>query len=194
MKWKIIAAAAFIALAVLLIVDFAYLHFSSNAGIRSLNSESILTQVKQLKDLATVRYSLQRVVGLTEPRGAFGEESILLMVQGEIQAGVNLADLKPGDVTKSGNHVIAIRLPHAKLLNTYINEKQTKLWDRHITWWTPWIPPDPDLEHKARLQALEDLQTTALQMGILTEAQKNAENAICEFLKAFKIEVVFSNT
>lgn len=194
MKWKIIAAVACVVLAVLLAVNFVYLRFSSNSALRSLNSASVVTQIQQLKELVTVRYSLQRVVGLTEPRGAFGEESILLMVQGEIQAGVDLAAMKPGDITRTGNHAVAIRLPAAKLLNAFVDEKQTKVWDRHITWWTPWIPPDPDLEHKARLQALDDLRSAAMRMGILNQAQKNAENAICDFLKAFKIEVSFQTT
>ncbi len=84
-----------------------------------------------------------------------------------------------------------IHLPRSKILASYIDEKQTKVWDRHMTWWTPWIPPDPDLEHKARLRAIDDIQSAAISMGILNEAQKNAENAICDFLKAFHIEVSY---
>lgn len=191
MKWKLIAAAACVALAVVLIVNFAYLHFSSKANLRAWNSTSVVTQIQHLKQLVTVRYSLQRVVGLRETRGAFGEESILLMVQGEAQAGVDLAALKPSDIALSNQRTVAIRLPRAKIFTTYIDEKQTKVWDRHMTWWTPWIPYDPDLEHKARLQAVDDLRSAALNMGILNQAQKNAESAICDFLKALKIEAHF---
>lgn len=191
MRWKILSVVACIALAILLVINFTYLHFSSAARLRVLDSASVVTQVKQLKNLVTVRYSLQRVVGMTEARGAFGEESILLMVQGDVQAGVDLAMLKPEDIVRTGKQAITIHLPHSKLLASYIDEKQTKVWDRHMTWWTPWIPPDPDLEHKARLRAIDDIQSAAISMGILTEAQKNAENAICDFLKAFHIEVSY---
>lgn len=191
MKWKITAAAACIVLAVVLAVNFVYLHFSSKAALRSWSSASVITQIQHLKQLVTVRYSLQRVVGLKEPRGAFGEESILLMVQGEAQAGVDLAALKPSDVALSDNRTVTLRLPGAKIFATYIDEKQTKVWDRHMTWWTPWIPYDPELEHKARLQAIDDLRAAALNMGILNQAQKNAESAICDFLKALKIDVHF---
>lgn len=189
MRWKILAALACLAVAILLVADFAYLHFYSGARLRVLDSASVVTQVKQLKNLVTVRYSLQRVVGVTEPRGAFGEESILLMVQGDVQAGVDLSKLKREDIVRTGKQAITIHLPQASLFAAYIDEKQTKVWDRHITWWTPWIPPDPDLEHKARLRAIDDIQLAAISMGILNEAQKNAENGICEFLKAFNIEV-----
>jgi hypothetical protein len=54
-----------------------------------------------------------------------------------------------------------------------------------------WVPYDPDLEHKARLQGLEDVRKAALQMGILDQAQKNAELAIRDLLGTFGIEVKF---
>jgi hypothetical protein len=191
MKWKIIAAVTCTLLAVVLTVNVVYLYFVSNAAVRSLNSATVVAQIKQLKELVTVRYSLQRVVGLTEARGAFGQESILLMVQGEAQAGVDLASMKSGDITVVGDRTITVRLPRAAIFNTYIDEKQTKVWDRHITWWTPWIPYDPELEHRARLSAIEDLRSAALKLGILEQAQKNAEDAVCDFLKAFNLEVTF---
>ncbi len=194
MKWKIIAVVACLALAILLSFNFIYLHFFAGGALRQVNSGTVITQIKQLKQLVTVRYSLQRVVGLTEARGTFGEESILLMVQGEAQAGVDLTSVSSNDITFTGERTITIRLPAAKILSTYIDEKQTKVWDRHITWWTPWIPYDPDLEHKARLLAIDDLRSEALRMGILKEARKNAESAICDFLKAFKIDVEFQTT
>ena len=67
---------------------------------------------------------------------------------------------------------MTLRLPPAKLFHVFLDEKQTKVWDRHITWWTPWVPFDPDLEHKARLTAQEDVRAAALKMGILDEAHR----------------------
>ena len=72
-----------------------------------------------------------------------------------------------------------------------IDDKQTKVWDRSITWWTPWVPYDPDLEHKARMQALDDVRSAALQMGILDQAQTNAEASIRDFLAALQISTTF---
>jgi hypothetical protein len=53
------------------------------------------------------------------------------------------------------------------------------------------VPYDPDLEHKARLSALDDVRDAALGMGILTEAQRNAEQAIAGFLRASGMEASF---
>ena len=128
------------------------------------------------------------MVGLREPKTPFGEESILLMVQGEALAGVDLAAVEARDVTYTGVRSVVLTIPRAKLFQCFLDEKQTKVWDRRITWWTPWVPYDPDLEHKARLQAIGDLRAAALKMGILDQAQKNAEAAIRELLGALGLK------
>ena len=152
----------------------------------------MVLRIQQLKQLVTVRYSIQRVVGLTEPKEPFGSESILLMVGGEALAGVDLANLTRDDVILSGsNHKALIALPPARLFDVYLDEKQMVVWDRHVTWWTPWVPFSPDLEHKARLQALNEIRAAALHTGILDQAQRNAETAIRDFLAALGIQAQF---
>ncbi len=170
----------------LLVLRFGGPSWNSN----SFDAPAILVRVKQLKQLVTVRYSIQRVVGITEPRVPLGSESILIMVQGEALAGVDLAALTPKDLRMSGDHVL-IRLPDAKLLDTFLDEKQIKVWDHQITWWTPWVAVDPDLEHRARLQALSDVRAAALEMGILDQAASNAESAVRDLLAAFNIKATF---
>jgi Protein of unknown function (DUF4230) len=157
-----------------------------------LSTPTVVTQIKQLNQLAAVRFSIQRVVGLTEPKVPLGEESILLIVQGDVQAGVDLADLRQDDVMLSGRQA-RVRLPAPKVLTSYLDESQTKVWDRHVTWWTPWVPYSPDLEHRARLQALDEIRKAAINMGILDRAGENAENAIRQFLAAFGVDVKFDH-
>lgn len=159
--------------------------------MRRLDSASVVTQVKHLKQLVTVKYSIERVVGLREPKIPFGEESILLMVQGDVLAGVDLERISSRDIQFSGDGAATIALPPARILQAFLNEKQTKVWDRRITWWTPWVAYDPDLEHKARLQALEDVTKAALTMGILTQAQSGAELAIRDVLGVFHVQARF---
>jgi Protein of unknown function (DUF4230) len=192
MKWKLLAIIS-TTLLLILITVFSSSHFANFPwGGRSLDSPSVLVQIKQLKQLVTVRYSIQRVVGMTEPKEPFGSESILLMVEGEALAGVDLANLTQNDcILSEGNRKVLIALPPAKLFDTYLDEKQIKIWDHHVTWWTPWVPFNPDLEHKARLQALNEVRSAALNMGILDEAQRNAETAIRDLLAALGIQTQF---
>lgn len=190
-KWKIATFVATLAFLALLVFTFAALHFRSAFGLHWLDSNAIITQVKPLKQLVTVRYSIQRVVGLKEPKVPLGEESILLMVEGEALAGVDLEGVTSRDITQSGARTVTITLPHARLFNVFLDEKYTKVWDRQITWWTPWVAPDPDLEHQARLRAIDDVRGAALTMGILDQAQKNAETAIRDLLQGFGWETNF---
>jgi hypothetical protein len=191
MKWKVAAILSTCVVGVLLIGIFIYAHMTGALGLHGFDSGALVTQVKQLHQLVTVKYGIQDVVGLREPKVPFGEESILLMVKGEAIAGVDLSAIRPRDVRYVGKRAVVITLPHAKIFDAILDEKQTKVWDRHITWWTPWVPYDPDLEHKARLQAVEDVRHAALNMGILDQAQRNAETSIREFLGALDVKATF---
>ncbi len=192
-KWKILALITSSFSVVLLALGWTYLRFGAfNAyPIRSLSAPAVITQVKKLNQLVTVKYRIQRVVGMTESKVPAGEESILLMVEGQALAGVDLAALTPDEIVISNRRSVTLQLPAAKLLNVFLDEKATKVWDRHITWWTPWVTYDPNLEHKARLQAVDEVRAAALQMGILDEAQRNAQNAIANFLLALHVDVSF---
>jgi hypothetical protein len=191
MKWKLASVALAVALCMVILLGALFWRLESRFAIRHADSASVVTQVKQLRDLATVRFSVQRVVGLTEPKVPVGSESILLIVQGEVVAGVDLAALRPEDAQFQKKDTVYIRLPASKILDAYLNEQQTKVWDRRITWWTPWVPYDQDLERKARLSGLEEVKKAALAGGILNQATSNAERAIREVLAAFGLHASF---
>jgi Protein of unknown function (DUF4230) len=162
--------------------------FAPGAAYGTLDSKAVVKEVRQLNELVTVRYSIEKVVGMKEQKSPVGSESILLLVQGKVLAGVDLAGLTASDVTMHGHGNAVIRLVQPHIEEAFLDEKYTKVWDRSITWWTPWVSPDVDLEHKARMQAIDDIKETALQMGILGEARRNAETSIRTLLQAFGIE------
>jgi len=167
---------------------FVYRHATGGAVVESVwSAPAVLTQIKQLNELVTVRYSIQRVVGLKEQHQPLGEESILLLVEGEVLAGIDLNGLGTNDCEVNGRKV-EVTLPHARILHVNLNEKNTKVWDRRITWWTPWIAPDVNLEHKARLQALDEMQAAALSMGVLDQAQRQAQTAIETLLRGLNLQ------
>src|ERR1700738_4947163 len=87
------------------------------------------------------------------------------------------------DIRLKDRHSVIVALPSPQILHVYLDEKQTKVWDRTKTWWTPWIPYDNDLERKARLAGLEAVRQEALDMGILNDAQSSAETLIRGLLR-----------
>lgn len=155
----------------------------------SITSPSVLTEVQQLNQLTTVRYTVQRVVTLTDQH-PIGSESILLIVQARVEAGVDLASLGPRDVETGKDGAVTIILPSPKILNVAIDEKDTKVWDRQKTWWTPWVPYSLDLEQRARIQGLDSAKAAAIDMGILNASQRNAETSIRSLLNLAGVKTI----
>jgi len=143
-----------------------------------LEPPAVLAQIKRLNQLATVRYSIQRIVGIKEEKQPLGSESILLIVQARVDAGINLDLMRPQDVTVGKDGSVTVQLPPPTILDVSIDEKNTKVWDRQKTWWTPWVPYSLDLEQRARIAGLEGARQAALDMGILRNADQNARDSV----------------
>jgi Protein of unknown function (DUF4230) len=186
-RWRYVAIVALVALVAVLVWV--------NRPVRSTvaltaDPPGILREVRQLRELVTIRYSIQKVTGLTENKVPVGSESILLIVQARVYGGVDLGELKDKDIRMAGDRHVEIKLPPSKILHVEFDEKNTKVWDRTKTWWTPWVPYDIDLEKRARVAALESVRQEALDMGILLDAQVNAQNLIRALLHPLGIQQV----
>ncbi len=151
---------------------------------RTLDGPVVVRQIQRLNELVSVKYTVQKVVGLEEKKVPLGSEKILLFVQAEVLAGIDLSALAPGDVKVMAGREIHITLPPPKIVHIIIDDKQTKVWDRRITWWTPWVPFNPDLERQARLTARDTIEQAAVEMGILDQARNNAAVSIRSLLEA----------
>ena len=175
-------AALWLLLGVLLtgVAVFVYLRVATRGGsaARSLDPPVIVHQVQRLHELVSVKYTVQKVIGLGEEKFPFGSEKILLFIQAEVRAGVDLSTLSEEDVIAGPDGGIALALPLPKIITISIDDSQTRVWDRQVTWWTPWVPDSSDLETRARLAARETIEKAAIGMGILDEAGRNAETAI----------------
>jgi hypothetical protein len=171
MRERIVGGAVLI-----LILAGALLFWQSRRG--RLEPPVVLAEIKRLNQLATVRYSIQRVVGIKEEKQPVGSESILLIVQARVDAGINLDLMRPPDVAVGKDGSVSVRLPPPTILDVSIDEKNTKVWDRQKTWWTPWVPFSLDLEQRARIAGLEGARQAALDMGILRNAEQNARDSV----------------
>jgi len=145
---------------------------------RTLNAPAVVREVQSLNELVTVKYTIQQVVGLEEQKQPFGTENILLFVQADVLAGVDLSQVAPTGVKVMPGRSVRLALPPPRIVHIIIDDKQTKVWDRRVTWWTPWVPYNQDLERQARVKALDMVEHAALEAGILDQARRNAETAV----------------
>jgi len=176
-RWALAGALAGLALAA---GAFVLLQRSSAGGARDALADppAMVRQIQQLQEIVSVKYVVQKVIGLEEKKIPVGSEKILLIVQAEVLAGVDLTPLSEADVRREGAEAWAIRLPPPRILHIVIDDRHTQVWDRKITWWTPWVPYNPDLERQARLAAREAIEKAALEMGILDHARRSLEGGI----------------
>jgi Protein of unknown function (DUF4230) len=156
----------------------------------SLDPVSVVHQIQRLNELVSVKYTVQKVVGLEEQKVPFGSEKLLLFVQAEVLAGIDLSKLAAADIKWLPGKRMQVMLPPPKIEHVVIDDKETKVWDRQITWWTPWVPYNPDLERQARLKAKDTIQQAAIDMGILDQARRNAEAGIRSLLETFGVKSV----
>jgi hypothetical protein len=163
---------------------------SATSAATTLDPVSVIHQIQRLNELVSVKYTVQKVVGLEEQKVPFGSEKLLLFVQAEVLAGIDLSKLAAADIKWLPAKRMQLMLPPPKIEHVVIDDKETKVWDRQITWWTPWVPYNPDLERQARLKATDTIQQAAIDMGILDQARRNAEAGIRSLLETFGVKSV----
>jgi hypothetical protein len=193
MQLRIKWAACGTVLGVLLatITFLSWRNFTREASpVPTLDASAIVHEVQQLNELVSVKYTIQKVVGLEEQKIPLGSEKLLLFVQAEVLAGIDLSVLRASDVRMLPDKRMQVSLPPPKIIRIVIDDKETKVWDRRITWWTPWVPFNPDLERQARLAAKDAIEQAALEMGILEQARRNAETGIRSLLETFGMKSV----
>src|SRR5271169_3065218 len=108
----------------------------ASSPARTLDASAVVHEIQSLNELVSVKYTVQKVVGLEEKKVPLGSEKLLLFVQAEVLAGIDLSLLAAGDVKLLPGKGMQIVLPPPKIVHIVIDDKETKVWDRRITWWT----------------------------------------------------------
>ncbi len=150
-----------------------------SGGVRiNVDQPTVVKQIQQLQRLETVSYTMDKIIGGSRdnpylPKFLAGDR-ILLVVHGEVVAGVNLASLQPGDVVVQGRS-ISLHLPPAEVFATRLDNTKTRVYSRDTGLFTS---PDPTLESDVRAEAERQLQQAALLDGILKSADTNARSTV----------------
>jgi len=113
-------------------------------------------------------------------------DRILLLVHGDVVAGIDFSELKAGDVRVNGKEV-HLHIPAPEIFSTRLDSAKTRVYSRQTGWL---VPTDPDLETRVREQAERMLREDAQAGGILKNAQDNAESAVRGLLQGFGFETV----
>jgi uncharacterized protein DUF4230 len=151
----------------------------------------VVEGVQDLDQLATVRWK-ESVIVTRESAGTDLEqlvsgERVLLVATGDVEAGVNLADLGQDDVRVEGK-TVTIRLPEPEILSVSLDEEETGVYDRDFSLLN--FRPDDDLVEEARDVAVDRIEEAARDEDILDQAEQNAENSVRAFVSTLGFEEV----
>jgi hypothetical protein len=153
----------------------------------------VVGAIQRLSRLETVVYSLDTVVegdrSLAILPDGLGGDRLLLIVHGESIAGVDLAQLKPEDVSiDAGTRSIHVTLPASQIFVTNLDNQHTRVYARTTGLL---VPVDQNLETETRAKAQGQLQQAALADGILDTARKNAEATVTTLLYSLGFKDVY---
>ncbi len=155
-----------------------------------VSQPTVVDRIQRLQRLETVVYTMDKIVtGAREnpflPNFLAGDR-LLMLVHGEVVAGIDFSNLKPGDVRLDGKQV-HLHLPAPQLFSTRIDSAKTRVYSRQTGLL---VPTDPDLETKVRQEAERQLQEAAMADGILRTAQQNAASTITSLLQGLGFEKI----
>lgn len=155
------------------------------SGRESFNTSApdVVSQIQRLNRLETVSYSVDTVVegkhtNAVLPDLLFGDR-LLLVVHGQVIAGVDLSQLKPESVKVDGRSV-TVDLPASQVFTTRIDSGKTRVFARTTGLLTQ---ADPSLESDTRAIAETQILQAATKDGILDMARGNARNSMESLLR-----------
>ena len=151
---------------------------------------TVVSHIRQLQRLETVVYGMDKIVSGGQdnrylPRMLAGER-LLLIVYGEVIAGVDLGRVDAAQVSISGR-TVQISMPPAEIFSTRIDNDRTRVYARETGLFTH---PDPNLESDVRREAEHQVRQAALDAGILSTAAANARTTLTSFLKGLGFDQV----
>ncbi len=155
-----------------------------------VSQPTVVDRIQRLQRLETVVYTMDKLVTGARENPIFPDflagDRLLMLVHGEVVAGIDFADLKPGDVRVNGKQ-IQLHLPAAQVFRTRIDSAKTRVYSRQTGLL---VPTDPNLETQVRQEAERQLQEAALADGILRTAQQNAVTTISSLLQGLGFEKI----
>jgi Protein of unknown function (DUF4230) len=158
---------------------------------RTTTGPVVVEGIQKLNRLATVRWTeslpVTKETGGNISDRVFGGERVLLIATGNVEAGVDLGDVHKDDVSVNGD-TVTINLPEAEIFSASLDEKTTRVYDRDMSPLN--FHPDDDLVENARLRAVEKIEASARENGILDTAEGNAQNSIRAFVTPLGFERV----
>jgi hypothetical protein len=142
-----------------------------------------INEIRALARLETIQYTVEKVITGETGQGTFGAlfgDKLLFVAHGVVIAGIDMEKIQPGDLRFDGG-VLYVKLPPAEIFIATLDNEKSYVYERETGVLTK---PDQNLETLVRQSAEDEIRKAALEDGILTQAQTNAETYLYKFFIA----------
>jgi len=155
-----------------------------------ISQPTVVSKIQRLQRLETVVYTMDKVVSGEKENAVLPDfltgDRLLMIVHGDVVAGVDFGGLKSGDVVVEGK-TVRLRLPSAQVFATRLDNARTHVYSRQTG---VLVPVDPNLETQVRQEGERQLLQAALQDGVLKTANQNARVTLTSLLQGLGFERV----
>lgn len=152
---------------------------------------TIIHEVRSLARLETIQYTMEKVITAENNQNELGflfGDKLIFVGHGQVIAGIDMAKLQPQDMWVQGN-VLYVRVPQAEIFVTRLDNDKSYVYNRDTGLLTK---GDVNLEKTARSAAEKEILKSAVDDGILAQAQVNGENYLSRMLRGLGYQdVVF---
>jgi hypothetical protein len=154
---------------------------------------NVVTAIRDLSRLESAEFQIERVIDLTDKQTRFfglleTKDALLLIASGTVVAGVDLSELKEGDVVADPQKkAVRIKLPPAKILGSRIDNERTYVHTRRTD---ALAERRESLETRARQEAERSIVEAARQSGIIDRARRNSQRTIESLVRSLGYDEV----
>jgi Protein of unknown function (DUF4230) len=162
----------------------------SGRNTRIISETGVIDRIQRLQRLETVVYNMDKIVTGEKDNPVLPDfiagDRLMMIVHGQIVAGIDFTRLKNSDVTVQGKEV-RVHMPPPQVLITRLDNARTKVYSRNTGLL---VRVDPNLESQVRQEAEGQLLQEAVLGGILGNARDNARSTVTTLLLGMGFEKV----
>jgi hypothetical protein len=162
----------------------------SGRNTRITSEGSVIERIQRLQRMETVVFNMDKIVTGEKDNPILPDfiagDRLLMVVHGQVVAGIDFTRLKKGDVKIQAKEV-SIHLPNPQILITRLDNARTRVYSRNTG---ILVRVDPNLESQVRQEAEGELLQEAAVGGILNKARDNARATVTALLLGMGFEKV----
>jgi Protein of unknown function (DUF4230) len=162
----------------------------SGRNTRIISEGSVIERIQRLQRMETVVYNMDKIVTGERDNPILPDfiagDRLLMVVHGQVVAGIDFTRLKPGDIKIQGREV-RVHLPNPQILLTRLDNARTRVYSRNTG---ILVRVDPNLETQVRQEAEGELLQEAALGGIMNSARDNARATVTSLLQGLGCEKI----